>query len=167
MFIVCRYEQRQYLHHVLEATIVRRQQFLETVNSLPPPGIPTPLNCPKLTAPPWRPPAGSRSRRRYHRELQAMRAEVGLSADSSDEDGECWVMSKKLRRQLCGVEGSLPPSLLPVRHTHSTGSLAKDLELLVTPCHNPLDLTDAHFQPIMDRYIASKRARKKRVRPID
>lgn len=58
-------------------------------------------------------------------------------------------LNKKQRRQLGGLEGSLPTDLLPVRATHSSGSLALDLELKITPTSNPLDLTDDHFRAML------------------
>lgn len=76
---------------------------------------------------------------------------------------EYHVVSKKQRKQLVGVEDCLPPHLLPVRQTHSSGSLAKDLELLITPHHNPFELSDQHLLAALDRYISSKRTRRKQV----
>merc|ERR1712008_550238 len=60
--------------------------------------------------------------------------------------------NKKQRRQLVGLEGSLPQDLLSVRGTHSSGSLALDLELRITPTSNPLDLTDDHFRAMIQKH---------------
>uniref|UniRef100_A0A6A7FQJ2 Nuclear factor related to kappa-B-binding protein-like n=3 Tax=Hirondellea gigas TaxID=1518452 RepID=A0A6A7FQJ2_9CRUS len=257
-----RYEYRDHLHHTLEDTIIRRQQYIELANSLPPDTVPHPLAHLSLTlslnkhavngslheptsfnnqsllgssfktahlnehslhisslnnssyqgtsinnasqkqslhltsvnntslkislhasgsflhdmaaatsfprvAHPWRATVEHRTKRRYYRELQAMRAEAGVAAgDLSDDDDsytdECGPpASKKQRKQLCIAEGSLPTNLLPIRHTHSTGSLAKDLELLLTRDYNPIDLTDTNLEAIICTHANSKRTRRK------
>lgn len=72
-------------------------------------------------------------------------------------------LNKKQRRQLGGLEGSLPTDLLPVRATHSSGSLALDLELKITPTSNPLDLTDDHFRAMLTAHRLRRNKREVRI----
>lgn len=111
--IVPRYQYREYLHNTLEDTIIRRQQYLELASSLPPDTVPSPLAhlsvsltplggprpggrlSPQLGAdvprsagppPPWRGMVEHRTKRRYFRELMALRAEAGISSELSGDE---------------------------------------------------------------------------------
>ena len=64
---------------------MRRQELLDCVGSLPPPGVPAQLTVP-CPPPSWRPPLQATAARRYQRELLALKAEAGISAESSDDD---------------------------------------------------------------------------------
>ncbi|CAL4114394.1 unnamed protein product, partial [Meganyctiphanes norvegica] len=72
--------------------------------------------------------------------------------DPNHHKGPGASLNKKQRRQLVGLEGALPQDLLSVRGTHSSGSLALDLELRITPTTNPLDLTDDHFRAMIQKH---------------
>nr|XP_045623906.1 nuclear factor related to kappa-B-binding protein-like isoform X2 [Procambarus clarkii] len=156
MYREYRYRQKQYLHHTLEEVLVRRKRVLDIVSNMPPDDIPkiprlTPLHNKKKSS---RTSIEYCTKKRYFRELAAIRAEVGGDTSDTSEDeiypeGPGASLNKKQRRQLGGLEGSLPPDLLPVRATHSSGSLALDLELKITPTSNPLDLTDDHFRAML------------------
>ncbi|KAG0710166.1 Nuclear factor related to kappa-B-binding protein [Chionoecetes opilio] len=159
-----RYRQKQYLHHTLEEILVRRKRVLDIVSSMPPDDIPKiprlpPLHNKKKSS---RTSIEYCTKKRYFRELAAIKVEAGDESDLSEDeiypDGPGASLNKKQRRQLGGLEASLPPDLLPVRATHSSGSLALDLELRITPTHNPLDLTDDHFRAM----LASHRMRRSR-----
>ncbi|XP_064086642.1 nuclear factor related to kappa-B-binding protein-like, partial [Macrobrachium nipponense] len=137
-----RYRQKQYLHHTLEEVLVRRKRVLDIVNSMPPDDVPKIPRMPSL----HNKKKSSRTsieyctKKRYFRELAAIRAEVGDTSDLSEDEiypeGPGASLNKKQRRQLGGLEGSLPSDLLPIRATHSSGSLALDLELKITPTSN-------------------------------
>lgn len=165
-----RYRQKQYLHHTLEEVLVRRKRVLDIVSNMPPDDVPKiprllPLHNKKKSS---RTSIEYCTKKRYFRELAAIRAEVGDISDISDDEiypeGPGASLNKKQRRQLGGLEGSLPPDLLPVRATHSSGSLALDLELKITPTSNPLDLTDDHFRAML---AAHRLRRNKRETSID
>ncbi|XP_050695890.1 nuclear factor related to kappa-B-binding protein-like isoform X3 [Eriocheir sinensis] len=166
-----RYRQKQYLHHTLEEILVRRKRVLDIVSSMPPDDVP---KIPRLPPLQYNKKKSSRTsieyctKKRYFRELAAIRAEVGDTSDLSEDEiypeGPGASLNKKQRRQLGGLEGSLPPDLLPVRATHSSGSLALDLELRITPTNNPLDLTDDHFRAMLS---AHRIRRSKRENSVD
>lgn len=165
-----RYRQKQYLHHTLEEVLVRRKRVLDIVYSMPPDDVPKIPRAPSL----HNKKKSSRAsieyctKKRYFRELTAIRAEVGDTSDLSEDEiypeGPGASLNKKQRRQLGGLEGSLPSDLLPIRATHSSGSLALDLELKITPTSNPLDLTDDHFRAML---AAHRLRRNKRETSID
>ncbi|XP_053655777.1 nuclear factor related to kappa-B-binding protein isoform X3 [Cherax quadricarinatus] len=170
MYKEYRYRQKQYLHHTLEEVLVRRKRVLDIVSSMPPDDIPKiprlpPLHNKKKSS---RTSIEYCSKKRYFRELAAIRAEVGDTSDMSEDEiypeGPGASLNKKQRRQLGGLEGSLPSDLLPVRATHSSGSLALDLELKITPTSNPLDLTDDHFRAML---AAHRLRRSKREASVD
>ncbi|KAG7173151.1 Nuclear factor related to kappa-B-binding protein-like [Homarus americanus] len=170
MYREYRYRQKQYFHHTLEEVLVRRKRVLDIVSNMPPDDIPKiprlpPLHNKKKSS---RTSIEYCTKKRYFRELAAIRAEVGDTSDMSEDEiypeGPGASLNKKQRRQLGGLEGSLPPDLLPVRATHSSGSLALDLELKITPTSNPLDLTDDHFRAML---AAHRLRRNKRETSVD
>ncbi|KAK4312817.1 hypothetical protein Pmani_015828 [Petrolisthes manimaculis] len=153
-----RYRQKQYFHRTLEETLVRRKRVLDIVTHMPPDDIPKIPRLPTL----HNKRKSSRisieycTKKRYFRELAAIRTEADdnseLSSDEIYPEGPGASLNKKQRRQLGGLEGSLPGDLLPVRATHSSGSLTLDLELKITPTSNPLDLTDDHFRSMLTQH---------------
>ncbi|KAK8395851.1 hypothetical protein O3P69_005749 [Scylla paramamosain] len=170
LFREYRYRQKQYLHHTLEEILVRRKRVLDIVSSMPPDDVPKiprlpPLHNKKKSS---RTSIEYCTKKRYFRELAAIKAEVGDTSDLSEDEiypeGPGASLNKKQRRQLGGLESSLPPDLLPVRATHSSGSLALDLELRITPTNNPLDLTDDHFRAML---AAHRLRRSKRESSVD
>lgn len=165
-----RYRQKQYVHHTLEEILVRRKRVLDIVSNMPPDDVPKiprlpPLHNKRKSS---RTSIEYRTKKRYFRELAAIKAELGDASDFSEDEiypeGPGASLNKKQRRQLGGLEGSLPTDLLPVRATHSSGSLALDLELKITPTSNPLDLTDDHFRAML---TAHRLRRNKRESSVD
>lgn len=158
MFKEYRFRMKEYLHTTLEETLVRRKRVLDIVSNMPPNEIP---KIPRLLPNPNKK-RNSRAhveyctKKRYFRELAAIRTECNDTSDISDDeiypDGPGASLNKKQRRQLVGLEGALPQDLLSVRGTHSSGSLALDLELRITPSINPLDLTDDHFRAMIQNH---------------
>ncbi|KAF2367770.1 NFRKB winged helix-like domain [Trinorchestia longiramus] len=180
---IWRYQYSDYLRVTLEETIVRRQHYIDLAMTLgpgskPPRLLDMPMNLNRMSvmgsqagagdtqsSGSWQASIDVRTKRKYFRELVGARAEAGLSAELSDDEhypeGGGALLNKKQRRLLCSAESSLPLKLLPIRHTHSSGSFARDLELVMTSNYNPLELTDANFEDLMAQYIYNKRTKRK------
>ncbi|XP_047741426.1 nuclear factor related to kappa-B-binding protein isoform X1 [Hyalella azteca] len=180
---IWRHEHAEYLRCTLEATIVRRQQYIDLAKTLGPDCRPVRISQPSTSlmsingynssaqassicsTSSWKATLDQKTKKRYFRELLAAKSEAGLSAELSEDEnypeGGGAVLSKKQRRLLCSAEASLPQKLLPIRHTHSSGSFGRDLELAMTMQYNPLELTEANFDDLLTKYIYKKRTKRK------
>ena len=68
-------------------------------------------------------------------------------------------LNKRQRRQLVGMETYLPSDLLPIRSSHSAGSLSLDLELKISPSNNALEITDDQFRTMLSTHRSRRKKR--------